>query len=123
MTETILLVEDDESLRRLAQRLLVKFGYEVIAFGDGAAALAGCRDSPAEIQLLITDVFMPDIGGPELAERLLAIRPSMKVLYVSGNESAIQPGGPLAKSSPFLVKPYTKDQLRLKIREILGTAG
>jgi CheY-like chemotaxis protein len=121
MTETILLVEDDESLRRLAQRLLVKFGYEVIAAGDGAAALAGCRDCPTEIQLLITDVFMPDIGGAELAERLLAIRPSMKVLYVSGNEAAIQPGGPLAKSAPFLVKPYSQDQLRQKIRELLDS--
>jgi two-component system cell cycle sensor histidine kinase/response regulator CckA len=121
MTETILLVEDDESLRRLAQRLLAKMGYSVIPAGDGAAAVAGCRDSPTDIQLLITDVFMPDIGGPELAQHLLAIRPSMKVLYVSGNEQAIQPGGPLAKSSHFLLKPYSQDQLKWKIREILDS--
>jgi len=124
MTETILLVEDDESLRRLAQRLLAKMGYNVIPAADGAAAVAGCRDSPVDIQLLMTDVFMPDIGGPELAQRLLAIRPSMKVLYVSGNEDAIQAGGPLDKSSHFLMKPYTQDQLKRKVREILsGSVG
>ncbi len=59
MAETILLVDDDESLRRLAHRLLGRLGYGVVVAGDGEAAVASCRDCPDEIQLLITDVFMP----------------------------------------------------------------
>ena len=119
MPETILLVEDDESLRRLAQRLLLKLGYSVIVAGDAETAVAGCRDCPTDIQLLITDVFMPDIGGPELAKRLLAIRPAMKVLYVSGSSEALHDAGVLAQSPHFLQKPYTQDQIKKKIREIL----
>jgi len=122
MTETILLVEDDESLRRLAQRLLMKFGYTVLAAGDGSAAVARCQEHPGDIHLLMTDVFMPDIGGPELATRLLAMRPGMKVLYVSGSNDALQDGGPLAGAVNFLEKPYTQDQLNGKIREILDGA-
>ena len=119
MTETILLVEDDESLRRLAQRLLVKLGYSVLAAADGWAAIEHCREHPADIHLLITDVFMPDVGGPELAKQLLALRPAMKVLYVSGSSEALQDAGLLAQASHFLQKPYTQDQISRKIREIL----
>jgi two-component system cell cycle sensor histidine kinase/response regulator CckA len=119
MPDTILLVEDDESLRRLAQRLLVKLGYNVLAAGDGWAAIAQCQEFPDEIQLLITDVFMPDVGGPVLAKRLLAIRPAMKVLYVSGSNEALLDADVLTHASHFLQKPYTQDAIKRKIREIL----
>jgi two-component system cell cycle sensor histidine kinase/response regulator CckA len=118
MAETILLVEDDETLRRLAQRLLTKLGYGVMVAGTGEAAVTSCRDFPDEIQLLITDVFMPDIGGPELAFRLLAMRPAMKVLYISGNEAA-RDSGLLPPDANFLQKPYAQEQMSRTIREIL----
>src|SRR3982751_3821597 len=117
MSETILLVEDDDSLSHLAQRLLMKFGYTVLAADGGSAALATCQEHPGEIDLLMTDVFMPEIGGPELAARLLAMRAAMKVLYVSGSNDALEEGGPLAGTANFLEKPYTQDQLNRKIRE------
>ena len=119
MTETILLVEDDESLRRLAQRLLVKLGYNVLTAEDGWAAIAHCENVPGEIHLLITDVFMPDIGGPELAKRLRALRPALKVLYVSGSNEALYETGVIENAANFLQKPYMQDQIRGKIREIL----
>jgi len=117
---TILLVEDDPSLRRLAERLLGKLGYTVRAAGDAVTAEAQCRECPEEITLLITDVFMPDIGGPELAARLLAIRPGMKVLYVSGNEEVLQDPRARTHGANFLQKPYTHDDMSRKIREVLG---
>jgi two-component system cell cycle sensor histidine kinase/response regulator CckA len=119
MAETILLVEDDDSLRRLAQRLLAKLGYSVMAAENGDAAVVTCRDCPDEIQLLITDVFMPDIGGPELAKRLLATRPAMKVLFVSGSSEALRDKGMLPQGANFLQKPYTQEEISKKIRDIL----
>lgn len=119
MAETILLVDDDESLRRLAGRLLTKLGYSVLVAADGWTALENCRDHPADIHLLITDVFMPDVGGPELAKQLTAIRPALKVLYVSGSSEALRDAGLLTLSANFLQKPYTQDQMSRKIREIL----
>jgi two-component system cell cycle sensor histidine kinase/response regulator CckA len=125
MPETILLVEDDDSLRRLAQRQLARLGYRVMVAGNGEAALASCRDCPDPIALLITDVLMPDIRGPELAERLLGVRPDLKVLYVSGSSEAFREDGVLAPGSHFLQKPYTQEEMSRKIREILdgGSAG
>ena len=119
MAETILLVEDDESLRRLAERLLVKLGYRVLAASDGWAAIAICQESPDAIQLLITDVFMPDVSGPDLAKRLLAIRPALKVLYVSGSNEALRDSGMASQTANFLQKPYSQEQISKKIREIL----
>src|SRR5258708_4809899 len=106
MPETILLVEDDDSLRRLAERLLTKLGYGGVVAANADAAVARCRDSAAEIQLLITDVFMPNINGLELAQRLLAIRPAMKVLYVSGSPESLQGKATLPPGANFLQKPY-----------------
>ena|ERR1700681_285136 len=121
MAETILLVEDDESLRRLAQRLLVRLGYTVLVAADGWAAIEHCREHPGNIDLLITDVYMPDVSGPELAKQLLALRPAMKELYVSGSSDALQDAGLLWRASHFLQKPYTQDAIKKKIREILDT--
>lgn len=121
MAETILLVEDDESVRRLAQRLLTKLGYSAVVAGNGDTAVATCRDSPDEIRLLITDVFMPDIGGPELAKRLVAMRPAMKVLFVSGSSEALRDKALLPEGANFLQKPFTQEEIRQKIRDILDS--
>lgn len=118
MAETILLVEDEPSLRRLSQRLLVKLGYNVRVAENGDAAIASCRECPDTIELLITDVFMPDIGGPELAQRLAAIRPQMKVLFVSGSNEALN-DGLLTQGNNFLQKPFTTEEFGKKIRDIL----
>lgn len=119
MAETILLVEDEPSLRRLSQRLLTKLGYNVRVAENGDAAIASCRECPDTIELLITDVFMPDVGGPELARRLAAIRPHMKVLFVSGSNEALHDKGLLTEGDNFLQKPFTTEEFGRKIREIL----
>ncbi|MSO56525.1 MAG: response regulator [Acidobacteria bacterium] len=123
MAETILLVDDEPSLRRLSQRLLVKLklGYNVLAAENGAAAIASCRECPNTINLLITDVFMPDVGGPELARQLAAIRPQMKVLFVSGSHEAPTAGGLPAGGANFLQKPFTTEEFSKRIREILDS--
>ena len=118
MAETVLLVEDDPGLRRLAARLLTKLGYTVVAAAGADSAVARYRDNVDGIDLLITDVFMPDVGGPELARRLLVIRPDLKVLYVSGSNEALESGA-LAADANFLLKPFTLDAFRKKIREVL----
>jgi two-component system cell cycle sensor histidine kinase/response regulator CckA len=121
MTETILLVEDDESLRRLAQRLLTKLGYHVLAAADAWQAVAHCQDASQRIDLLISDVFMPDIAGPELANRLAALRPGLRVLFVSGSSEALRDSRIATEGAHFLQKPYTQDQIRTLIREILDS--
>jgi two-component system, cell cycle sensor histidine kinase and response regulator CckA len=121
MAETVLLVEDDASLRRLTERVLAKLGYDVVAAPGAESALAMGRDLRNPIDLLITDVFMPAIGGAELAQKLSVLRPGLKVLYISGSsethiERAIAPG------ANFLQKPFTTDEFSKKIREILDRA-
>ena len=120
MVQTILLVEDDPSLRRLSERVLTKFGYKVIVCDGAASAITTCRDCQDSIELLITDVFMPEMRGPELARQLTAMRPAMKVLYVSGSNQALVDDGLLTQGSNFLQKPFTTEQFSKKIKEILG---
>jgi PAS domain S-box-containing protein len=117
---TILLVEDEDSLRELNHKLLESMGYKVIEAANGADAIrtvGQCRD---RIQLLVTDVVMPGMTGRELAERLVASYPKLKVLYVSGyTDDAIM--RTLAPGVAFLQKPFTRDSLAKKIQESLGT--
>jgi CheY-like chemotaxis protein len=117
--ETVLLVEDEAAVRRISARALADRGYRVIAAADGAEALAlGEREGP--IDLLVTDVVMPHLGGRELAERLLVRNAALRVLFVSGytpddalNER-IQTG-----AAAFLPKPYRPDDLLARVREVL----
>src|SRR6185436_5653653 len=83
-TETVLLVEDDENVRRITARILTTRGYTVLQAGDGAHALAMLEGYRDPVHLLITDVVLPKMGGRELAERVLARRPDIHVLYMSG---------------------------------------
>jgi two-component system cell cycle sensor histidine kinase/response regulator CckA len=122
--ETILLVEDAEPLRRLAQMFLRNNGYQVLAAVDGADALQVARQSAGPIHLLLTDVVMPGINGRILAERLAPWHPAMKVLYMSGyTDSFIAGHGVLEAGTHLLHKPFTEEALARKVRELLDANG
>jgi two-component system cell cycle sensor histidine kinase/response regulator CckA len=120
-SETILLVEDDESVRELARRSLRKSGYTVLDARDGVEALRICQEWEGVPHLLVTDVVMPGgMSGRQLAERVVSLYPEMKVLYMSGYTSdAILRHGVLDSSIPFLEKPFTPVSLAHKVREVL----
>ncbi|GAH16258.1 unnamed protein product, partial [marine sediment metagenome] len=120
-TETILLVEDEESLRKLAFKILDKYGYFVIEATDGMDALeiVNREDHPA-IDLLLTDVIMPKMGGKELSEKLLLKYPKAKVLYISGyTDNAIVNHGVLDEGVSLLQKPFSAQSLTQKVRDLL----
>jgi two-component system cell cycle sensor histidine kinase/response regulator CckA len=119
-TETVLLTEDEEVVRKLACQVLRIYGYHVLEAADGTAALLISESYPAAIHLLITDVIMPGLSGPDLANRLTELRPEVKVLYMSGyTDSAIVHQGILDEGANFIQKPFSTDVLAIKIREIL----
>jgi two-component system cell cycle sensor histidine kinase/response regulator CckA len=119
-SETVLLVEDEESVRELVRETLVSKGYKVIEAGDGDAGLRIAQSHDGLIDLLITDVVMPGMGGCELAQRVAASRPQMKVLFLSGyTEDAIVHHGVLEPGTAFLQKPFTLQVLARKVREVL----
>jgi PAS domain S-box-containing protein len=119
-SETLLLVEDEERLRALTRSMLANAGYRVIVAENAAHALVHCREYEGKIDLLVTDVVMPDMNGRELADRATRIRPDMKVLYVSGyaDHTVFGPKG-LNEGIAFLQKPITPDTLLKKVRETL----
>jgi len=122
-SETILVVEDEPGIRALVQKILTRHGYEVLEAVNGEEGLAVVRSRPGAINLLITDVMMPGMGGPELVERLRGQGIDIKVLYLSGYTD--DPNIYAAKFPPgtaFLPKPFTLAALVDKVREILRTA-
>ncbi len=120
--ETILLVEDEENLRRLARQSLENQGYNVIDAPDGAAAIKISQAHPGPIHLLLTDVIMPGMNGRELANKLSPTRLEMRVLYMSGyTENHIGHNGTLDEGITLLQKPFTLSALRSKVREMLDT--
>jgi two-component system, cell cycle sensor histidine kinase and response regulator CckA len=119
--ETVLLVEDEDSLRTLTRNLLRMSGYDVLEARDGMEATRLATQFSEPIHLLLTDVVMPKISGRELAEELTRIRPGMKVLYMSGYTGQHFTGrGRLEDGSQFLQKPFSRDVLARKVREVLG---
>lgn len=121
-TETILLVEDDEQLRQLSTSVLTHCGYNVLVASSPEEGLAICTSTPHDIRLLVTDVVMPRINGPQLAERIQQIRPGIKVLYISGyTNDAIAHYGILDPGLWFLSKPFTIASLIAKVREVLDS--
>ncbi len=119
-TETILLAEDDESVRSLTRLLLEQAGYRVICCRDGAETLAGAREHPGAIDLLLTDVVMPDMTGKQLADRIVAARPGIEVLFTSGyTDDIIAEHGVLDAATRFISKPFDGRGLRSKVREVL----
>jgi len=119
--ETILVVEDDEALRRVVKRALDAAGYTVLIASNGEEALVASSWHKGDIHLLLTDVVMPRMGGRVLAEQLLRARPNIKVLYMSGfTDNAIVHHGVLDATTHFLGKPFTAIDLARKVREVLA---
>jgi two-component system cell cycle sensor histidine kinase/response regulator CckA len=120
-SETILLVEDEDSVRQLVRETLESRGYRVLEAPNGQAALALAASHPDPIHLIITDVVMPGLSGHELVQQLLPARPTLKVLYLSGyaQDAFATPAAAEAQKT-FLQKPFTLQSLSRKVREILG---
>lgn len=122
--ETVLLVEDEEEVRSLARTMLETAGYTVLEAGNGQEALKVSSQYGGHIHLLLTDVIMPKMSGPELSTRLLELRSDIKVLYMSGyTGDAIASLGVLDAGCPFIQKPFTAHGLTGKVLEVLRTQG
>jgi CheY-like chemotaxis protein len=122
-TETILLVDDDEVVRATVASMLEDLGYTVRSASTGAQALE-LLAKEADIALLFTDVVMPTMGGRQLAERALALRPKLRVLFTSGyTENAIVHNGRLDQGVELLSKPYDRERLAAKLRRVLDGPG
>jgi len=120
-SETILLVEDQAEVRAVATAVLAEKGYRVLEAASGAEALAWCDRYTGPIHLLLSDLVMPVMGGRQLAERVRALRPEVKVLYASGYpDEVIRPEEAGDGSPSFLPKPFTPEQLASKVRQVLG---
>jgi CheY-like chemotaxis protein len=117
-TETILLVEDEDGVRRLLKHVLSKSGYTVIEAGSGPEALAAYRQQRRPIDLLLTDIVMPRMSGRELGERMVELQPGLKVIYMSGYTDEVV-AGPGVNGSLFLQKPLRPDVLTARVREVL----
>jgi len=121
-SETILLVEDAGPLRELTRRLLEDCGYTVLDSGDPSEAIRIAEQHKGPLPLMITDVVMPGLSGPVLAERLAAVRPETRVLYTSGYaDEAVVQHSVLGPECAFLEKPFTRDTLVRKVRELLDS--
>ena len=119
MKETILVVEDGDAVRNLVCLMLVQNGYRVLEARDGHHALRVCETHPEPIQLVLTDLVMPNMEGAELAERLRRARPDLRIVLMSGytDEPVVQRLG--RHSAAFLPKPFTSVELVEKVRQVL----
>jgi CheY-like chemotaxis protein len=119
--ETILLVEDSQTLRQLARELLESDGYKVLEAANGAHAIKIAEKYAETIHLLLTDVVMPVMDGRKLADHMVQARPEIKVLYMSGfTDDAIVHHGVLKPGVALLEKPFTKASLTRKVRDVLA---
>jgi CheY-like chemotaxis protein len=120
-SETILVVEDLAEVRNFAVRVLTDYGYRLLSASDADEALTICERERGQIHLLLTDVVMPRISGRELAIRFAALRPGIKVLFMSGyTDNVIVHHGVLDESASFIQKPFSPERLGTKVREALG---
>jgi two-component system cell cycle sensor histidine kinase/response regulator CckA len=123
-TETILVCEDDADVRSLAVRVLTEAGYTVLATGTGTEALQRAAAHAGDIDLLLTDVIIPDMDGRRLAERLLAARPGIRTLFMSGySANIIAHQGLLDADIELLEKPFTRREVLSRVREVLDRRG
>ena len=122
--ETVLVVEDDASIRALVQRVLAEGGYTVLAAASPGEAVALAGEGAPPIDLLLTDVMLPEMSGPELAKTLTATRPGLPVIYMSGyTDTTVIRGGQLDPGATFIPKPFGPELLLRKIREVLDAAA
>jgi two-component system cell cycle sensor histidine kinase/response regulator CckA len=122
--ETVLVVEDDEVIRRVARRVLEMQSYTVLVASTPTEALEVAAQFEGRIDLLLTDVILPGVTGPRLAELLLFGRPGLPVLYMSGYaDDAIVRSGQLAPDTEFLSKPFTPEALLRRVRQALDQHG
>jgi PAS domain S-box-containing protein len=122
-TETILLVEDEDVVRRLVAEILADAGYAVLEASDGASALEVARSHRGPLALLVTDVVMPGMSGRDVAQAVSPLRPALRVLYISGyTDSAIVDHGVLDEGTAFLQKPFSSGELTAKVRSLLDAA-
>ena len=122
--ETILLVEDEEDVRKLAVRILQRQGYTVLEASCGKDALALCEEHAGPIHLILTDVVMPGMNGRQLADQLIRLRPNLKVVYMSGyTDNAVIHHGVLEEGVNYIQKPFTMDGLMKKMREALDKSS
>ena len=118
---TVLVSEDDDAVRSLACRVLRKHGFHVLEASNGVHAIEIAHKHDGEIDLLLSDIAMPQMGGLELVEQLVKVRPKIKVVFMSGytSDAVSQPAG---DSCGFLEKPFTPNALVSKVRELLRSA-
>ena len=123
-TATVLVVEDEPAVREVAVAILADLGYRIIEAADGEQALLVFGAHASEVDLLLTDVVLPgQVRGRELAERITAIRPGVKVLFMSGyTENSIVHHGRLDDGVQLIGKPFKRQQLARKVQEVLGAA-
>jgi CheY-like chemotaxis protein len=117
---TVLIVEDADDIREVASRILTRNGFKVLVAAGGAEAVKIAEEYPGEIDLLLSDVVMPQMQGKEVAERVCTLRPKTRVLYMSGYAMpTLAPSGTLDPGVVVLEKPFTEPQLLAKIRDVL----
>jgi two-component system cell cycle sensor histidine kinase/response regulator CckA len=123
-TETVLVVEDEQAVRNIARRILERAGYTVLTAASGGDALLTCEQHPTEIDLVLTDVVMPQMSGKDFVDRLASIRPGIRVLFMSGyTGDVILKHGLLEAGTQFIGKPFTQAELLQKVRYVLDDAG
>lgn len=118
--EVVLIIEDEIGVRRLASRILSELGYTVLEAGNAGEALLLCEQRTLPIDLVLSDVVMPQLSGPETVERLLHVRQDFRVLYMTGfTQEAIVSKGVVEEDAPVILKPFTRENLARKVRQIL----
>ncbi len=121
-TETVLVVEDQAEVRAVIEKTLRRHGYTVIVAADGSQAIAAARDHDGPIHAMLTDIVLPDANGREIAPQVLAVRPAVRVLYMSGyTETAILKDGVIEPGLAFIQKPFTSDALLRRLRGLLAS--
>lgn len=119
---TVLLVDDDADIRELAAIMLTKRGFEVLTAGDAAEAIMTCRVHSAPIDVLVTDLGLPGVSGGELSRSAAALRPALRIVYISGvpRDTAVG-SGTIAADAMLVTKPFTGDTLGQAVRSVLGS--
>ncbi len=121
-TETVLLVEDEDAVRDLASQVLVRLGYDVVLASNGAEALERVRTVAKPVSLVVTDVVMPRISGPDLVRRLREVHPGVRALFISGYSNQVMTrNGLVGPGTAYLQKPFTPEDLAARVRRLLDT--